>query len=161
MTAKEQELNHMIEQYSDMIFRLAFTRVRNKSDAEDICQEVLLKWFEHPDPFQSEEHRRAWLIRVTLNCTSSLLASSWFKRTVPLPETLHSAPREETEVLAAVMRLPKTDRTLIHLFYYEDMTTAETAELTGMTQTAVRTRLSRARKRLGEILKGVVFDDEK
>ena len=119
MTAKEQELAQVIEQYGNMVFRLALTRVRNEADAEDICQEVFLRWFQHAESLLSEEHCRAWLIRVTLNCTSSLLSSSWFKRTVPLPETLRAAPRRESEVYSAVMRLSKTDRTMIHLYYYE------------------------------------------
>ena len=154
MTTREQELSQVIGRYGDMVFRLAFTRVQSSADAEDICQEVFLRWFEHAEPFSSEEHCRAWLIRVTLNCTSSLLSSSWFRRTVPLPETLQTAPQEETEVYSAVMRLSKTDRTVIHLYYYEDMNTIEIAKLMGTTDSTVRSKLSRARKRLKEILEG-------
>ena len=154
MATREQELSQVIGRYGDMVFRLAFTRVQSRADAEDICQEVFLRWFEHAEPFSSEEHCRAWLIRVTLNCTSSLLSSSWFRRTVPLPETLQTAPQEETEVYSAVMRLSKTDRTVIHLYYYEDMNTIETAKLMGTTDSTVRSKLSRARKRLKEILEG-------
>ena len=154
MTAKGQELAQVIEQYGNMVFRLALTRVRNEADAEDICQEVFLRWFQHAESLLSEEHCRAWLIRVTLNCTSSLLSSSWFKRTVPLPETLRAAPRRESEVYSAVMRLSKTDRTMIHLYYYEGFKTAEIAEIMGITESTVRSGLCRARRRLKKMLEG-------
>ena len=154
MTDRDQALRAMIDRYGDMIFRLAITRVRNRSDAEDICQEVFLRWYTQKAPFESEEHEKAWLIRVTLNCTNTLLTSSWFKRTVPLPETLGIKERSESAVWSAVMSLSKTDRTLIHLYYYEEYSTAEIAELTQTTEGTVRSRLSRARKRLEEILKG-------
>ena len=154
MTDRDQALRAMIDRYGDMIFRLAVTRVRNRSDAEDICQEVFLRWYTQKVPFESEEHEKAWLIRVTLNCTNTLLTSSWFKRTVPLPETLGIKERSESAVWSAVMSLSKADRTLIHLYYYEEYSTAEIAELTQTTEGTVRSRLSRARKRLKEILKG-------
>ena len=154
MTDKEQTLRAMIDRWGDMIFRLAVTRVRNRSDAEDICQEVFLRWYTQETAFDSEEHEKAWLIRVTLNCTNSMLTSSWFRRTAPLPETLGIKERSESAVWSAVMSLPKADRTVIHLYYYEEYSTAEIAELTQTTEGTVRSRLSRARKRLEAVLKG-------
>ena len=154
MCEDDRRLDDYFEIFKDLIIRYAKSYVGDYYIAEDICQEVFLRWFEHAEPFSSEEHCRAWLIRVTLNCTSSLLSSSWFRRTVPLPETLQTAPQEETEVYSAVMRLSKTDRTVIHLYYYEDMNTIEIAKLMGTTDSTVRSKLSRARKRLKEILEG-------
>ena len=153
MTDKDRALSEVIERFGDMLFRLAMMRVRNRSDAQDICQDVFLRWYTYEGEFESDEHLKAWLIRVALNCTNSLLTSTWFKRTDPLPESLAAADSRESEVWSAVMSLSKTDRTVIYLYYYEEIPTAEIARLTNTTEATVRSRLSRARGRLKEILK--------
>ena len=140
--------------YQTMVFRLAYSYTRSRSDAQDLCQEVFLRYFCSRPPFASEEHRRAWLLRVTVNRCKTHLTSWWVRRTVPLDERI---PMPEPEPLAldeALRQLAEKDRLVIHLFYYEECTTREIARMMRTTEGAVRTRLTRARQRLGDILKG-------
>ena len=74
-----------VEQYADMIFRLAFSYLRNRADAEDVMQETLLKLYTQKKPFDSPEHQRYWLVRVAVNECRRLLRSPW-RRTGPLEE---------------------------------------------------------------------------
>ena len=148
------ELEEVMGRYQTMVFRLAYSYTRSRSDAQDLCQEVFLRYFCSRPPFASEEHRRAWLLRVTVNRCKTHLTSWWVRRTVPLDDRI---PMPEPEPLAldeALRQLAEKDRLVIHLFYYEECTTREIARMMRTTEGAVRTRLTRARQRLGDILKG-------
>ena len=148
------ELEEVMGRYQTMVFRLAYSYTRSRSDAQDLCQEVFLRYFCSRPPFASEEHRRAWLLRVTVNRCKTHLTSWWVRRTVPLDDRI---PMPEPEPLAldeALRQLAEKDRLVIHLFYYEECSTQEIARMMRTTAGAVRTRLTRARQRLGKILKG-------
>jgi RNA polymerase sigma-70 factor (ECF subfamily) len=148
------ELEEVMGRYQTMVFRLAYSYTRSRSDAQDLCQEVFLRYFCSRPPFASEEHRRAWLLRVTVNRCKTHLTSWWVRRTVPLDDRI---PMPEPEPLAldeALRQLAEKDRLVIHLFYYEECSTREIARMMRTTEGAVRTRLTRARQRLGDILKG-------
>ena len=82
------EASAVIEKYSDMVYRLAYARTGSRHDADDVYQEVFLRYFRKKPVFDSEEHRRAWLLRVTVNCSNTFLSSAWHRRTVGLPEDL-------------------------------------------------------------------------
>ena len=84
-----------VRRYSDMVYRLAFARTGNTADAEDVYQEVFLRYLRSDPQFTSEEHRKAWLLRVTINCAKKLHAAPWRRRTEPLSETLEAPPRRE------------------------------------------------------------------
>ena len=148
------ELEEVMGRYQTMVFRLAYSYTRSRADAQDMCQEVFLRYFCSRPPFASEEHRRAWLLRVTVNRCKTHLTSWWVRRTVPLDDRI---PMPEPEPLAldeALRQLAEKDRLVIHLFYYEECSTREIAKMMRTTEGAVRTRLTRARQRLGDILKG-------
>jgi RNA polymerase sigma-70 factor (ECF subfamily) len=148
------ELEEVMGRYQTMVFRLAYSYTRSRADAQDLCQEVFLRYFCSRPPFASEEHRRAWLLRVTVNRCKTHLTSWWVRRTVPLDDRI---PMPEPEPLAldeALRQLAEKDRLVIHLFYYEECSTREIARMMRTTEGAVRTRLTRARQRLGDILKG-------
>lgn len=148
------ELEEVMGRYQTMVFRLAYSYTRSRSDAQDLCQEVFLRYFCSRPPFASEEHRRAWLLRVTVNRCKTHLTSWWVRRTVPLDDRI---PMPEPEPLAldeALRQLAEKDRLVIHLFYYEECSTREIARMMRTTEGAVRTRLTRARQRLGKILEG-------
>ena len=151
-----KEYKHMIiEKYFNMIYRLAVSQTKDIHNAEDITNEVFLKYMNSSKTFESEEHIKAWLIRVTVNSSKSLFSSSWFKKNVPLEEDIPvDMPEEESEVYGAVLKLPPKYRAVIHLFYYEDMKTAQIAQILNLKETTVRSQLSRARDMLKEILKG-------
>ena len=148
------ELEEVMGRYQTMVFRLAYSYTRSRSDAQDLCQEVFLRYFCSRPHFASEEHRRAWLLRVTVNRCKTHLTSWWVRRTVPLDDRI---PIPEPEPLAldeALRQLAEKDRLVIHLFYYEECSTQEIARMMRTTEGAVRTRLTRARQRLGKILEG-------
>ena len=144
------------EKYFNMIYKLALAQTRDIDIAEDVTSDVFLKYMETKKVFESEEHIKAWLLRVTINTSKSVFSSSWFKKTVPLEETLEGAgiPEEESEVYLAVMNLPEKYRTVIHLFYYEDFSILEIADILNSKEGTVKSQLLRARALLKDALKG-------
>lgn len=139
--------------YSDMVYRLAIARVKNKYDADDILQEVFLRFIKHKDKVENEEHLKALLIRITINCSKTLLTSSWFKRTEPLSETL-SVQDEYSDTLDAVLRLPQKYRTVIHMHYYMGYSVDEIATILKSKPSTVKSWLHRARQKLKTDLEG-------
>ena len=163
----QEDFEEVLELYNKMVYRLAYTRTGNYHDAKDILQEVFLRYVKYDKSFEDEEHRKAWLIRITLNCCKSMISSSWNKRRSS--DELNTAlagkrdksleSRDEKNViLSAVMSLPQKYRTIVHLYYYEDLPIHKIAEITGVGEATVKTRLHRARALLKEKLKGVEFD---
>jgi len=150
----DDDIEQVFHQYADLVYRLAFSQTQNKNDADDVFQEVFLRYMKETKAFVSEEHEKAWLIRVTINCSKKLWSSAWSRRTVALDENMIAEQPEETEVYSALMQIPQKYRTVIHLFYYEDMPVAKISEVLGMKESAVRTQLTRARNLLRTKLKG-------
>lgn len=153
----EQEVNRAIERYADTVRRICFVHLKNRADTEDIFQTVFVKYLLHGEPFASEEHERAWIIRVTLNACKDLLKSFFRSRTVPLEELTDRAMPAETEqreVLQALLALPVPYRDVIYLHYYEGYTAPEIAGILGKNVNTVYTRLTRARGLLRQALGG-------
>ena len=150
----EQTARAQVARWGDMVWRLALARTRHIQDSEDIFQEVFSRFFRHQARLESDEHRKAWLIRCTLNCTNTLLAAPW-RRHLPLEEAvLRAVPEDSREVYQAVLALPKPYRTAIHLHHVEGFSVAEIAALTGAKEGTVKSWLSRGRERLAAALKG-------
>lgn len=143
--------------YSDMVYRLAFARVKNKYDADDILQEVFLRFMKQKSKPNNEEHTKALLIRITINCTKSLFTSSYFKKTQGLDENI-SVTMPERDTLDAVLSLPVKYRTVIHLHYYCGYKIEEIAEILHTKPSTVKSQLLRARQKLKNYLEGVEFD---
>ena len=140
--------------YSDMVYRLAFARVKNTYDADDILQDVFMRFIKVADKVTNEEHAKALLIRITINCSKSLLGSSWFRRTEPLSENL-SVSQENSDTLDAVLRLPQKYRTVIHLHYYMGYSVEEIAAILKSKPSTVKSWLHRARQKLKTDIEGV------
>ncbi len=157
-------IDELFQAYADMVYRLAFLRTRSSADAEDVLQEVFVRCLRSRPHWRDDEHRKAWFIRVTLNCTKSLVTSAWRRHTAPLEsaapdaDALLTEMREETGVYGVVLDLPEQYRTVIHLHYYEGYGLREIAALTGSTEAAVKSRLFRARELLRQRLKGEGID---
>ena len=150
----ERTARAQVERWGGMVWRLALARTRHIQDSEDVFQEVFARFFRHEGELSSDEHRKAWLIRCTLNCTSTLLSAPW-RRSLPLEEALTKAvPEEDRTVYQAVLALPRPYRTAIHLHYCEGYSVAEIASLTGAREGTVKSWLSRGRGRLAAELKG-------
>ena len=153
----EQEVNRAIEAYGNLIRRICLIHLKNHADTEDIFQTVFLKYLLSSAEFQSREHEKAWFIRVTANACRDLLKSAFRRRAVSL-DVLTDQPGELTEdnreVLDAVLGLPEKYRDVIYLFYYEEYTAPEIAEILKKNTNTVYTLLSRAKKILKEKLGG-------
>ena len=154
-----EQAEDMIRRHADMVFRLAVARCGNRSDADDIFQDVFTRYLSRRPVFESEEHARAWFIRVTINCSKSLRHSAWRRHTQPLEELNAAAAPPERELFYALQALPVRDRTLLHLFYYEQLETEQIGALLHTKPATVRTQLVRARRKLKAILEEE--DDEK
>ena len=153
----EEEAARAIERYGDMVRRLCLVHLKNPADTEDIFQNVFLKYVLSPVVFESPEHEKAWLIRVTINACKDLVKSFFRSRTVPLEELLDQpAPlsEEHKEVLEAVLALPPKYRDAVYLHYYEGYTAAEIGKLLEKNTNTVYTLLTRAREQLRETLGG-------
>ena len=153
----EEEAARAIERYGDMVRRLCLVHLKNPADTEDIFQNVFLKYVLSPVVFESPEHEKAWLIRVTINACKDLVKSFFRSRTVPLEELLEQpAPlsEEHREVLEAVLALPPKYRDAVYLHYYEGYTAAEIGKLLGKNTNTVYTLLTRAREQLRKTLGG-------
>lgn len=144
----------MTEKYFDMVYRLALTRSKDKHIAEDVCQDVFLKYIKSDKIFDSEEHIKAWLIKVSINTTKSYFTSSWHKKTVPLSEELLFSDPEKSDLFEKVQKLSPKYSHIIHLHYYEDLSISEIAKILGMNESTVKSRLFRGRQKLKEILGG-------
>lgn len=148
----ESELEDVFERYGNTVYRLAFAYARSKADADDIFQEVFLRYYRRAPAFESEEHRKAWLLRVTINRAKSCLSR----------RVLHGPPQAEgavpfsapasMELHEALSKLAPKYRTVIHLFYYEGYTAEEIGALLHRKPATVRTQLTRARRRLASLL---------
>lgn len=138
--------------YGTMVYRLAFARTASREDADDVTQEVFLRLLKKKPRFASEEHLRAWLVTVTLNCTRKLFGSAYRRRSTELSDDIPAPEREENGVLDAVMSLPSKYRTVIHLHYFEGYSIEEISRLTSVGVNTVKTRLMRGRTRLREML---------
>ena len=153
----EQEVVEAIEKYSDMVLRLCTVSLKNPSDAEDIFQTVFLKYALRQERFQSPEHEKAWLIRVTVNACKDLLKSFFRSRTVSVEALWEMAPEmtgEHYEVLEALWSLPKQYRDVIYLHYYEGYTAPEIAEILKRNPNTVYTYLYKGKQLLKEQLGG-------
>ena len=147
---REALARRLVETYSDQLLRLAYSLLNNVPDAQDVCQEALLKGLDHAGSFGSREHERAWLMRVTVNLCKNLRRSPWRTRTVGLDTVAEQAAfqPEEGGVLEEVQRLPAKYREVLVLYYYMGYDTNEIAEILGIRTDAVRARMSRARQKL-------------
>lgn len=149
-------MERIIRTYADMVYRLAYAIMRNPTDADDVFQDVFLKYAEKAPAFSSEEHRKAWLIRVTINRCRSHFRSGWWRRMRPLDEASQpiAPPPPDPALSEALDRLPQRYRTVIHLFYFENYDTQEIAALTHQRPSTVRSQLTRARTMLRALLEG-------
>lgn len=144
-----------ISRYSDMVYRMAYSMLKHKQDAEDIHQEVFLKYLRKKPVFENGEHEKAWFLRVTVNFCKNHWKTAWKQRVVSLGEKdlAETAEEETDELIEVVKRLPQKYRAVIHLFYYEEMSVEEISGVLGIKPSTVRTQLTRAREKLKELLK--------
>ena len=151
---EETGLRQVMERYGDMVYRLALAQTHSSHDADDVFQEVFLRYLRAAPAFREEEHRKAWLLRVTVNCCKKLHGSFWRRHMVALSEALPAQNPEEGELLGLLEGLPPKYRAVLHLYYYEGYATEEIAAILGRSPGTVRSQLSRGRALLRDAWKG-------
>ncbi|MDE7228902.1 MAG: sigma-70 family RNA polymerase sigma factor [Oscillospiraceae bacterium] len=159
-----ESFDEVMRHYTPTVYRIAFTRLGNAADAEDVSQDVFVRYFKADLTFESEEHRKAWLLHCAVNCANSFASSAWKRHNRDL-EGLEQIPDERSveesaerseareSVLKAVMQLPPKYRTVVYLFYFEDLSTMQISNVIKVRESTVRSQLSRAREQLKKMLK--------
>lgn len=156
----EQKWSYLEEEYRAMLYRVAFSNMKNRADAEDAVQEAFLRYMKQEKTIQNKEHEKAWLIRTTIHICLDILKSGWYQRTVPWDESFESAAKNiylpyqirDDLTLEAVLRLPTHYRNPIYLFYYEDYSIHEIAGILNEKEGTIKTRLRRGREEVKKIL---------
>ena len=153
----EAAANRALDLYADTVRRISFIHLKNYADVDDVFQEVFLKYLLHDNPFESDAHEKAWLIRVAINASRDVL-KSFFRRNVTAFDELFYEPfylqEQESEVLDAVLKLPEKYRDVIYLHYYEGYSAVEIAKIIRKKENTIYTWLDRARKQLKDSLGG-------
>ncbi len=158
-----ESVDVLVDKYKNNLFGIAFNICKNMQDAEDIVQDTFIGYLTTEKDFETLEHIRAWLIRVTINKAKNKNISLFRRKTVPFEdymETLTFESEEASELFITVMNLPEKYRVVIHLFYYEDYSIKEIADILKLSKSNVKVRLSRGRTLLKNTLQEVWEDDE-
>lgn len=154
---KETDILAVYDRQVDTVYRVCFAYMKNQTEAEDLTQETFLKLMTSGQVFENERHEKAWLIVTASNLCKDTL-KKWWRKNEDIDDYLN-LPQEikETDnyVLEAILELPEDFKCAVYMYYYEGYTTAEIAEHYGCTESAIRSRLSRARKQLQTMLGGV------
>ena len=156
--AERLSAEELVSRYAKTVYKIAVARLGNIADAEDITQNVLIKYINANKTFEDEDHRRKWIIRVAVNEINTLVKSAHKRHTTELDEAenVACAPEdssdEAADVREAVARLPEKYRVPVHLFYYEDLSVKDIAAALSMSEGTVKSLLSRARAKLKEML---------
>lgn len=152
------DINLIVEEYADTITRICYSYGKNYDDTQDIMQNVFLKLMRSNPKFDSKEHEKAWIIRVTINECKDFLKNI-FRRHASLEE-IQEIPIEEEEDLSyireAVLKLPDKYKSVIYLFYYEGYTAVEIAGILHKKENTIYTWMNRARQMLKEMVGGDV-----
>lgn len=154
----------MFERYTNLLYRLCYSILLVREDAEDAVQDVFLKYYRKQPTFADEDHEKAWLIRVAVNHCKDILRRRKLREFIPFSEVEELLAEKEAEaddsgVLQALFELTDRYRIVMILHYLEGYPVKEVARLCGISQSAVKMRLSRGREQLKERLKGVVIDE--
>ena len=156
-------VQELMERYRNNLFVAAFQICKNREDAEDVVQDTFLQYHTSKKEYESEEHIRAWLLRVAINKAKNVNLTFWRRNKQPLEDYIETLPfetKEDSNLFEAVLALPEKYRVVIHLFYYEDYSVKEIAGVLKTSQSNVKVRLSRGRGMLKEALKEEWEDDK-
>ena len=151
-----QPVQQLIERYQNSLYAAAFNTCQNQMDAEDVVQETFVQYYTSRKEFENEQHIRAWLLRVVINKAKNINRTFWKKNKCSLEdymETLTFTDSQSRDLFEEVMKLPDKFRIVIHLFYYEDYSVREIADILKLSESNVKVRLSRGRALLKDSLK--------
>ena len=149
--ASDEYIEQTVKKYSSSMLKTAFSLLKSTADAEDAVQEAFVKLITKAPEFENDEHQKAWLLRVTVNISKNMLKSAR-RKNLPLTEEIPYSEKSD-DVLPYVLSLDEKYRVVTHLYYYENYSIKEIAEILSLPVATVGTRLSRARKILEKSLK--------
>lgn len=158
-----RSVQELFEKYQDNLYIIAFNVCKNAEDAKDVVQDTFIQYYSAKKEFDDEQHIRAWLIRVAINKAKNMNNTFWRRNKMSLEdymETLAFETPESEELFETVMHLPEKYRIAIHLFYYEDYSVHEIADILKLSESNVKVRLSRGRSLLKEKLQEGWENDE-
>ncbi len=155
--ASDEYITETVKKYSPSMLKTAFSLLKSTSDAEDAVQEAFIKLLTKAPEFENDEHCKAWLLRVTINISKNMLKSAR-RKNLPLTEEIPYDEKSD-DVLPYVLCLDEKYRVIIHLYYYENYSIKEIAEILSLPGATVGTRLSRARKILEKSIKEDFTDE--
>ncbi|MGN0596765.1 MAG: RNA polymerase sigma factor [Ruminiclostridium sp.] len=144
----EEIFTEYVAMFQNTVFRVAYSYVKNRADAEDITQDAFLKLYRCNESFAAPENAKAWLIKTAANRAKNHLKSSWIKGRSDISEDFPFESREDRELLMAVNTLNKNYRIVIYLFYYEGYGVKEISSMLGISESNVKARLKRGRDKL-------------
>ncbi|MPN17145.1 ECF RNA polymerase sigma factor SigW [bioreactor metagenome] len=155
----EDTITIALTTYSDMVYRICFLYLRNKSDIEDVFQEVFLRFLQKEPSFESKDHEKAWLIRVTMNQCKDVLKSFW-RNNIHLVENVEVRLEDtpENDLLQVVLSLPKKYKDVIYLYYYEGYTVPAMAKLINQNENTIYSHLYRGKALLRRKLEGKEYE---
>lgn len=146
-------LDQLYQKYADLIYRVSFSLLRNKADAEDAMMDVFERCLVSRKVFESEGHERSWILRVAINRCRDLLRRRRVRRVTPLDEVTHLPAEEKTVYdFSEILSLPEEQKEVILLYYFEDMKVEDIASVLSISVSAVKMRLVRAREALRDKL---------
>ena len=157
----DEEMNYQgtVEKYSNMVYRLAYFYTNSKYDADDVYQDVFLKYLQNKKEFENEEHKKAWLIKVTINSCKKMWLSSWKTKIISIEDDeIKFEMEEDFGLYNEIKKLPKKYRLVIHLFYYEQYSIKDISKILKQKESTIRTWLTRARKLLKNQVKEEDFN---
>ena len=150
-----QSVQELFEKYQDNLYIIAFNVCKSVEDAKDVVQDTFIQYYSAKKEFDNEQHIRAWLIRVAINKAKNVNGTFWRKNKISLEDYMESLvfeTPESEELFETVMHLPEKYRIVIHLFYYEEYSVHEIADILKLSESNVKVRLSRGRSLLKEKL---------
>ena len=147
-----RNIEELVEKHSNMILQIAYQNTFNYQDAEDITQEVFIKLMSNISELESNEHIKAWLIKVTVNLCKDYKKSFWKKNVSELDENVKYFDKEDDDVLEEIKKLKPIHRNIIYLYYYQGYKISEISEILNINQNTVSSYLTRARAELKDII---------
>ena len=158
-----QPVQQLIQRYQNSLYAAAFNICQNQMDAEDVVQEAFVQYYTTKKEFENEQHIKAWLIRIVINKAKNITRTFWRKNKCALEDYMETLPFPDSSsrnLFEEVMKLPDKYRIVIHLFYYEEYSVREIADILKLSESNVKVRLSRGRALLKASLKEEWGNDE-
>ena len=160
----DEEYTRIFNLFKNDVYRLAFSYTKNYLESDDIVQSVFIKLYKNFDRFEDDICIKKWLTRVTINECKTLFLSAWKRKMFPITEkeeniAIDKEKQKDIGLIDSLFQLPKKYRIVLFLFYYEDYKIKEIAEILNIKESTIKTRLSRGRTLLKDVLKGGIKNE--